>query len=228
MPPQIKTNVFRKREEYWANVWILPANALERFWKVGFWNLTYLSVHHAVSVLTIGTLICVDELKLYKRTMVSVGKIKDCVKRFRQAFSPRLEVHNQTQLKKQGLSRFSTCLHAIDAGIGRFLFFLRPQLLRNTLRLHLTNVSQLLQISGEELTCQWSIINQWIMYTNIKKNNLPLSCRSHLLDIRFYTLMKGKMLETEKVTYHWTCCWQSHRKERWGAHCQRFWMEHSF
>ena len=141
IPPHIKTSFHKEYcKEYWANIWILPANALERFWKAGFWNLTYLSVHHAVSVLTIGTLICVDELKLYQRTMVSVGEIKDCVKRFRQAFLPRLDVHNQTQLKKQGLRRLFTCLHAIDAGIRRrFVFFLRSRLLRNTLRLHLTN-----------------------------------------------------------------------------------------
>lgn len=48
--------------------------------------MTYLSVHHAVAVLTSGTLICVDELKLYKRTKVSVGKLKtvlrDSSKRF--------------------------------------------------------------------------------------------------------------------------------------------------
>lgn len=50
--------------------------------------MTYLSVHHVIPLLSIGTLIGIDELSLYERIMVSARKLKIVLETQASIFAP--------------------------------------------------------------------------------------------------------------------------------------------
>lgn len=115
-------------------------------------------------------------------------------------------MQNQTQLTNQGFCRLSTRLHAMDAGITRPFFFLPKlsQLLKNTLKLHLTHVPWLfLQMFGKRgIICKWHTVSQCsdlvqMMFTELKWNKTK-SCQL-ASEVNFWTF---RLLHTHERVHH--------------------------